>query len=521
MIRILVALALLGGVAAAFAWVADRPGEVTLVWLGQHYETSVAVALAGLLGAAFVLMLLFGLLRFIWRLPSRLAQSSERRRRRKGRAALARGMIAAGAGDLRNANRAAEEAGRHLGADPLVLMLQAQTAQLSGDRTGAEAIFGKMAERKDTRVLGLRGLHAEARRRGDALAAQKYAEQAHRIAPLPWAGQAVLDHHSNTANWTQAIAAVEANLAQRLIDRPTANRQRAVLLTALAGETAEKEPTEALRLAREAADLAPDLVPAVALAGRLLGRRGDLRRAAKLIEKAWKTAPHPDLAKVYLDLRPGDSTADRLTRARHLEKLVPADPESQLTVARAAIDALDFKLAHQSLDALLSGPDPRPSVRTCLTMAALVEAETDNTGLIREWLSRASRAARDKAWVADGVVSDQWSPVSPVTGKLDAFRWQTPPERLSAPVEPLPEAIVPELKLLEAEPVAAPVLLEEPAAATPAAIDAPAADEDASNRLAAIRAAAKAAPGVAHAPRKPDVFPLVTAPDDPGPDPRG
>ena len=30
------------------------------------------------------------------------------------------------------------------------------------------------------------------------------------------------------------------------------------------------------------------------------------------------------------------------------------------------------------------------------------------------------------AWTADGYVSDRWRPVSPVTGRLDAFQWQTP-----------------------------------------------------------------------------------------------
>ena len=29
-------------------------------------------------------------------------------------------------------------------------------------------------------------------------------------------------------------------------------------------------------------------------------------------------------------------------------------------------------------------------------------------------------APRDKAWVADGWVSDHWMPVSPISGKLDA-----------------------------------------------------------------------------------------------------
>ncbi len=54
---------------------------------------------------------------------------------------------------------------------------------------------------------------------------------------------------------------------------------------------------------------------------------------------------------------------------------------------------------------------------------------------MREWLARAARAPRDKAWVADGVISDRWSPVSP-SGTLDAFVWRTPDERLAPYVEP-------------------------------------------------------------------------------------
>ena len=69
-----------------------------------------------------------------------------------------------------------------------------------------------------------------------------------------------------------------------------------------------------------------------------------------------------------------------------------------------------------------------PTVRACMLMAELEEADTGNMGLVREWLARASRAERDKAWVADGQVSDSWAPISPVTGKLGGFVWMTPPQ---------------------------------------------------------------------------------------------
>ena len=70
-------------------------------------------------------------------------------------------------------------------------------------------------------------------------------------------------------------------------------------------------------------------------------------------------------------------------------------------------------------------------MRACLMMADLEQAEHGATGRVREWLARASRAPRDPAWIADGIVSDRWLPTSPVTGRLDAFVWQTPPDLLA------------------------------------------------------------------------------------------
>ena len=112
-----------------------------------------------------------------------------------------------------------------------------------------------------THLLGLRGLHVEARRGGQAEAALDYARRANARASLPWAAQAVLDDHARRADWGNALAAVEANAEARLLDKPTAGRWRAVLQTALAMERAERDAKGALALAREALDLAPTWSP--------------------------------------------------------------------------------------------------------------------------------------------------------------------------------------------------------------------------------------------------------------------
>ncbi|RWF24801.1 MAG: heme biosynthesis protein HemY, partial [Mesorhizobium sp.] len=78
-----------------------------------------------------------------------------------------------------------------------------------------------------------------------------------------------------------------------------------------------------------------------------------------------------------------------------------------------------------------------------LLLADIEEAETGDQGKVRQLLSKAVRAPRDPAWVADGVVSERWAPVSPVTGKLDAFTWRAPMERLGQLIDSHEDAAMP------------------------------------------------------------------------------
>lgn len=497
--RLVIFLALLAALAFGVSWLVDQPGDIAVSipdYVTVH--TSLFGAVGVVLAAAVVLSILWSVLRLVIRTPSLFNFARNARKRRKGYDALTRGMVAAGAGDARTARKAAAEASRHLPKEPLALLLNAQVAQLGGDRAAAESAFAAMAKRDDTRLLGLRGLHIEAQRRGDAEAAHHFAKEAHRAAALPWAGEAVVANQAAHADWEGALATVEANARAKTIDVATAQRQRAVLETAIAQERELVDPELALRLAQSAAKRAPDLVPAVALAARLLTRRGSLRAASKLLERAFAKEPHPDLATAYLDVRAGDSNADRYARAKTLARFAPENVESRLMLARAALAARDFDGARAAMAPMIA-EGARPAARICLLMAEIEEAQFGESGLVREWLSRGSRAPRDPAWTADGVVSNRWAPASPVTGKLDAFRWTTPVEQIG---------------LTPPEPSVAPVA---PAAAPPA-IEAKV-ETPQSEPVVIPPPVPPAAPSAAAPAARPVVFPLPVPPDDPGAEP--
>ena len=490
MIRVLFFLVVLIALALGLAWLIDRPGDVTLNWQGYRIETSFLVGLGILLALAAALTVAWKIFSSVLRFPSSMSAVSRARRREKGYAVLSRGIVAVGSGDARLAGKAAALVEKLLPDEPLALLLKAEAAQLTGDYRAVEAAFREMTRRDHTRLLGLRGLHAQAHRRGDLELAHHFASTAHDIAALPWTATAVLERHVAAKDWQSALAVLENS--KNIIDGTTRDRQRAVLATAIALDKEQTAPDDALRLARSAIKRAPDLVPSVALAARLTARGGGVRKAAKMIEAAWPLAPHPELAKLYLDLRPGDSNADRLARARILAKLLPRDPESRMTLASAATTARDYKTAREAMLPMIEA-DERPTARMCLIMAEIEEAEHGESGYAREWLARASRAPRDAAWIAGGVVSEQWLPASPATGKLDAFVWRRPDERPSADGEP-EEAFF--------RPIAAPaeptLLIEQTIAVVPPenqAAPEPAFSTNASPAMTGEGAGAKASPG--------------------------
>jgi hypothetical protein len=76
-------------------------------------------------------------------------------------------------------------------------------------------------------------------------------------------------------------------------------------------------------LAREAAKLAPDLIPAVSVAARAEAVAGSLRRASRMVEKAFAKEPHPELADAYLDIRPDENARERLERIKTLAHKAP------------------------------------------------------------------------------------------------------------------------------------------------------------------------------------------------------
>jgi HemY protein len=292
----------------------------------------------------------------------------------------------------------------------------------------------------------------------------------------------------------------------------------------------------------EAIKLAPTLVPAAVLASKYESEAHQVRRAMRIVETAWLAHPHPDLAEAYAHVKLGDSARQRLVRVETLAAKAPGHIESGLALARAAIDASEFARAREALAPFTSVP----TQRVAMLMAEIERTEHGDSGRARAWTLRAVRARHDPAWTADGYVSDRWRPVSPVTGRLDAFQWQTPvaalpsdnaaaieaqefeakafheamsaPRHVEPPREPAAEVASPAAqdnlpvnsppKPSAAEPAPAPMPAPAPAPTPP--------PTEASPVTAAPLFRARADLGKSTPAAIPPVIPIIRPPDDPG-----
>ncbi|MDJ0511863.1 MAG: heme biosynthesis HemY N-terminal domain-containing protein [Methyloceanibacter sp.] len=434
MTRILFFIVLVIAAALGLAWLADRPGTISVEWLGYQIETSAFVGVVTVALFVVALIVIFAIIRYVWTRPAAIAAHMKERKQKQGFDALSRGLVAIGVGDRAQAQRYAGIAQRNLPREPLTALLKAQTAQLKGDDAGARRSFEGMLDNHDTELLGVRGLFLEAKRAGDEGAARLLAQKAvDRNPKLAWGVNALFDLQARAGDWDNALNTLAIARQNGHLDSKAANRRRAVLLTAEARETESFDPSKALILANEALRLAPSLVPASEIAGRLLTSKGEVRAASRQILRTWSLSPHPDLAVAYAFAKPGLSPKDRLKRVEYLAKQTPGDVEGAVAIAQAAVEAQDWDRARDALKPYL---EDAPSARIC-TLMARIEGGSGDKGREREWLARALRAPRDRAWIADGYVSDRWLPVSPVTGVIDAFEWKAPADAIGRPDETL------------------------------------------------------------------------------------
>ena len=454
--RRIVALAALAVLVVVAATIADYPGSVDITWQGWQIDTSVGVLIAALAVLGLVLWLLVALVGAVIGLPQRFRRNRRERRRRLGELALTRGMVALAAGDKAAARRQSQRAETLLGPTPLTLMLAAQAAQLDGDEAGARQRYTVLLDQKEGAFFGLRGLIGQAQRAGDATRARQLAQRAYSASPASWSAETLLALQAREQDWDATLATLADATRRRLLPAPRARHHRGALLyeQSLAAER-DGDRQRAATLAAEANGLLPNIAAAAARHARLQIADGRPRPARRIVEQAWRTAPHPDLAAVWAELGGGVAALELVPWFEKLAAQAPCAAESAIAVAEAAMAAQLWGEARRHLTQAIAAETGAPRRRLCLLMARLEESEHPSEPGAREWLDRALAAPPDPAWCCAhcGGENAEWRALCAHCRGFDTLSWRrpaaslsvlapTPPEiTATAPLLPMPDGL--------------------------------------------------------------------------------
>lgn len=408
-------------------WLAERPGQVSVHWLGWRIDTSVPVLLVAMLAFMTLVSVLARFVGAVVAAPGRFLARRREKRRRRGYAALSDGLAAVAIGDRKAAGKLARQADRLLADPQLTGLLTAQAAELTGDEAESERRLKTMVERPQTALLGLKGLLALAQRRGDPAAALDYARRAWAMGvPAQDLAEALFRLQAGIGQWVEAEITLDEARKRRAM-KPEDIRHLSALVQLERSLQAERDgdPAAALALALKAHQADFTLVEASARAARLLHRAGKDRKALATIVTTWQVAPHPQLVEACIALAPAETP---LQRVKRLERLVRANPDAADGHVALAEAALAAKLWGQGRNHLELAAKLRPSAGTFFLLARLEREERQDEAAAQAWIGKAATAPAEPAWHchACGKPADSWTSACPACGAFDALDWRQP-----------------------------------------------------------------------------------------------
>lgn len=423
--RLLTFLLLTALVVTGAVWLADRPGEVIIHWQGWRVDTTVPVLLTALALLLALLTVITRLGRLVFGAPGRFFEGRRAARTHKGYVALSDGLAAVASGDSRAAAKLARKADKLLKDSSVTGLLTVQAAQMTGDVEQLRARYQTMTERPETTFLGLKGLLDLALKQGDPATACDLAARALALQPGADGLAATLyDLQLELGQLAKAEHTLSVARRHASLPAPELARRKALVLFARAEAAAASDtPADALFLALEACDALPTFVPAVAMAAELYRHKGKDRKAASLLQAAFRVAPHPELVAEWAALGETDTPLERVKRMQRLMEANPASPDGHLALAEAALDAKLWGQARTHLDKALN---QRSSPRVLTLLARLEREERNDETAALAWLAKIGGAGTEPAWTCGqcGRTAPSFSVCCPVCAAPGRMEWK-------------------------------------------------------------------------------------------------
>ena len=420
-------------------WMVQNNTPLKVVWLGYEIRTSIAFLILGLFALSIFFVFIGVAILWLIRLPSRTFSAFGNRRHDQGLQLLTQGLIAYSAGQYDEALLLTHKAAKRLPQQPILpSIVAAEIAKAGGDSTEIRKNYGALLHHKQTEFIAFKGLMGQAQKDKDYAEMLSLGVKAKRLKPKDLGISALLFHaYKKQRRWHEAETELD-QLAKGLKKSPEQHtallseaeegnfsRQKGLLLFQRAREAHSKyQVKEALSLVLQAMEYLPGLPPLYVLAAQIAPEAKSPGRVKRRIEDAWRTEPHPDIAKAFNLLFATEPAARRMRYAEKLAELNPEHVESHRLIATTAISAHDLVKARNHIKAALSIEE---TASLCQIMASIA-AEENDLEQAEQWRKRAILAVPDHFWVCRecNFHTLNWDIFCSSCGAWDSYQWELP-----------------------------------------------------------------------------------------------
>ena len=304
-------------------------------------------------------------------------------------------------------------------------MLSAQIATLEGNEPKARLYLEQMLKAESTEFMAMRSLTEKALRNHDYSEALINAEKALALKPQDeWLITTLAGLYTREGRTQNALQLLEQSARKRHLHSKEARAMVAYVqyenaLTLIS----QKRLDFAVTVLENALSKLPGFVPAAALLAKTYAKQGDIKRAIKVIEAAWKLVPHPLLSQALIECYDANVERRRVVyAAEKLASMHSEQRESQYLLASLAMKRHDYTSAANYLRHLAH---EKETVRIC-TMMADLETTNENSEQAAYWLKRVGAAIPDPGWACEDChqPSNEWHLACPQCGSIARMAWK-------------------------------------------------------------------------------------------------
>ncbi len=423
-------------------WQADKTALVEVSWRSFNFQLSLICAFLYLLAAIVLVMFMVAVVYKVFYMQQYQAryiaknknpQSSEetiilnRNEVNRSMMLLVDSMVSITEGDLQKAKNCLAELKKIIGDDIIIDILRLKIYKGEKNFDKMEELSAKLENNPNLRLVGFKADIEAKMQKKQFEEALKTANKAFKIRQdLYWVIESAFKLRVKSGDWEGALQVLNSGYQKDIIKKDNYEKFKSVVLYELAKELKDTgDNVNFYKFCSQALECSPDFVPAALLmAEYYMENDKQLRKASKVLQKAWRLNPTIGVAKAYLNLWPEDTDLERVQRMESLALINGKNISvNNLMLADLYCKAKLWTKAKSEFEIfLINNP---ASKKIAKTIAYYEKEANNNEKAATNWQKKAKECVDDDVWVCQscGHVSSKWHAYCKKCDEVGAFNW--------------------------------------------------------------------------------------------------